>query len=56
MLERASPKLERIEVAGRGRTGFSVVGTLKGDAALINVTQEASGAQVGGLAVLVIRA
>jgi hypothetical protein len=55
-MEKARPRLDRIEVPGLGRTGFSLVGTLKGDAALINVTQETAEGEVGGLAVLVVRA
>jgi hypothetical protein len=54
-LQGAKPKLDHVEVPGTGRTGFSLVGRLKGDAALVHVTQRIGTRETGGLSVLVIK-
>lgn len=50
----ARPNLENVKLAPMSCTGYSLVGTLTGDAALIHVTQTIHGAIVGGLSVLVL--
>jgi len=49
-------RLDAVEIPGGGRTGFSLVGALKGEAALIHITQRSAHREVGGLSVLVVRA
>jgi hypothetical protein len=44
-----------VDVPARSRRGLTLVGELKGDAALVHVIQEADGRQIGGLSVLVLK-
>lgn len=50
----AKPRIDRLELPPGGRAGLTLVGTIDGDSALINVEQSADDRVVGGLAVLVI--
>lgn len=54
-MEAAKPRVDRMELGGNARSGLSLVGRLKGDGALVHVTQRAGTREVGGLSVLVIR-
>jgi len=53
--ETPQPSMDRIEVAGGGRTGLTLTGELEGEAALLHVVQEADGRDIGGLSVLVMQ-
>jgi len=53
----AVPDLKTPSLRPHGRAGYSLVGTLEGEGAvLIHVTQEADGRVIGGLGVLVLSA
>ena len=54
--EEVNKATESIVVAPGGRGALTLTGELSGDAAMVHVVQEADGAEVGGLSVLVTRA
>ena len=53
-LEQAPLVVDNVEVGPGGRTGFSVVGKLDGEAALIHVKQSADKQLIGGLSILIL--
>ena len=55
-VEGAVKVIEGLKLGPRGRAGFTLIGEVEGGAALVHVTQEADGREVGGLAVLVLPA
>lgn len=54
--EAASPVIERLQVPAGGRVGLTLIGRLKGSAALVHVLQSMDGHIVGGLGALVLSA
>ncbi len=53
-MQRAKEVVEGFTVAGKTCSGLSLVGQLKGEAALVHVIQEVDGKEVGGLSVLIL--
>jgi hypothetical protein len=54
-IKHAQPKIEGLKLPAYGVTGYSLVGRLKGDAALIHVEQRVGQRATGGLSVLVLK-
>lgn len=55
-LRRVIPRIERLELGPRECKGYSLVGRLEGETALVHVTQQIDNRVVGGIAVLILRA
>lgn len=52
----ALPVVENMTVKGNTCSGLTLTGQLKGDAALVHVTQEVDGKEIGGLSIVVVKA